>query len=64
MVTSRDELHQLIDALDDDIIVPALHTLVDTLPDQTVPTVLGRLKSALEHQVAIYPRELLNDSDR
>jgi hypothetical protein len=52
-VISRDELHRLIDALDDDIIVPALHALVETLPEQAVPSALTRLRAAHERDAAM-----------
>jgi hypothetical protein len=39
----RAKLHELIDQLDDDILLPVLHKTIDTLPDETVPRVLKRL---------------------
>jgi hypothetical protein len=40
----RDELHEFIDSLNDDIVGPALHKLVDTLPDELVPQTLRRMQ--------------------
>ena len=53
---SCDELHQLIDELDDEIIGPALHALVDTLPDDAVPAAVSRLKAMHERLTTFYPQ--------
>ncbi len=40
----RDALHEFIDELDDDLVVPALHAAVDRLPDELVGTALRRMQ--------------------
>lgn len=56
-VTSREELHQLIEALDDEQIVPSLHAAVDTLADDLIPAVLARMR-AQQQRLVPYPPEL------
>jgi len=57
-VTPREEIHQLIDQLDDDELQPALHAAVDTLPEDIVTTFLNRMR-AMRDRLPIYPPELL-----
>jgi hypothetical protein len=54
--TTRDELHEFIDEIDDDLARPGLHATIDALPDALVPTVLNRLR-ALRARTTIHPPE-------
>jgi hypothetical protein len=56
---NREALHQLIDALDDDVLRPALHALVDIFPDHLIRAALGRVR-ALHARLPIEPPELFN----
>ena len=42
-MTARDDLHEFIDGLEDELVVPPLHALVDSLPDELVPEALRRM---------------------
>jgi hypothetical protein len=50
----RDELHEFIDEIDDDLARPGLHATVDTLPDELVPVVLNRMR-ALRAGTTVHP---------
>jgi hypothetical protein len=56
-MTPREELHQVIEALDDDLLVPALHAAVASLPDYLIPHVLARIE-AQQQRLPPYPRDL------
>ena len=55
--TTRDELHEFIDEIDDDLARPRLHATIDTLPDALVPDVLNRMR-ALRARTMVLPPEL------
>jgi hypothetical protein len=44
-ISSRAELHDFIDKLDDDLARPGLHATIDTLPAELVPVVLNRMRA-------------------
>jgi hypothetical protein len=52
--TVRDELHEFIDEIDDELAKPGLHATVDTLPDELVPLVLDRMR-ALRQAITVHP---------
>lgn len=57
---NREELQQLIDALDEDVLRPALYALVDMLPDNLIGAGLRRIR-ALHWRLPIEPPELLSE---
>jgi hypothetical protein len=44
-ISSRAELHDFIDKLDDDLARPGLHATIDALPEELVPVVLNRMRA-------------------
>jgi hypothetical protein len=44
-VTLREEFHQFIDELDDDIAKPSLHAGIDKLDDAWIPSALNRMRA-------------------
>ena len=53
-ISTRDELHNFIDEIEDDLARPGLHATVDTLPDELVPVVLNRMR-ALRARTTVHP---------
>jgi hypothetical protein len=56
-ITIRDELHELIDAIEDELAKPGLHATIDTLPDELIPIVLNRMR-ALRAGITVYPPQM------
>ena len=55
--TLRDELHDFIDQIDEELARPGLHATVDTLPTELIPVVLKRMRE-LRAGITILPPEL------
>jgi hypothetical protein len=56
-ISSRAELHDFIDRLDDDLAKPGLHATIDALPEELVPVVLNRMRT-LRARITVHPPEL------
>jgi len=54
---TRDDLHDLIDELEDELAKPGLHATIDTLPEELILVVLNRLR-ALRARTTIHPPQL------
>ena len=55
--TLRDELHDFIDEIDEELARPGLHATVDTLPEELIPVVLKRMRE-LRAGITILPPQL------
>jgi hypothetical protein len=53
-MTARDELHELIDEIEDQLAKPGLHATIDALPDELIPTVFNRIR-ALQAGTTVHP---------
>jgi hypothetical protein len=42
---TRDELHEFVDEIEDDLARAGLHATIDTLPDELIPVVLDRMRA-------------------
>ena len=58
-MTSREEFHQFVDGLDEDLVKPALRAIVAALPDELLLLAVQRMR-ALRAGRAIFPPELSN----
>jgi hypothetical protein len=53
-MTTRDELHELIDDIQDELAKPVLHATIDALPEELIPTVFNRMR-ALQAGTTVHP---------
>jgi hypothetical protein len=53
--TTRDELHNFIDDIDDELAKPSLHVTVDMLPEYLIRVVLNRMRDLLEGTTVLPP---------
>jgi hypothetical protein len=56
-ITKRDELHEFIDEIEDELAKPGLHATIDTLPDELIPVVLDRMR-ALQARITVHPPQV------
>jgi hypothetical protein len=56
-ISTRDELHDFIDEIEDELAKPGLHATIDTLPDDLIPVVLNRMR-ALKDGITVYPPQM------
>lgn len=55
---TRDDLHDFIDEIEEELAKPGLHATIDTLPEELIPVVLNRMR-ALRAHATIHPPQLV-----
>ena len=55
---TRDDLHDFIDDMEDELAKAGLHATIDTLPDELILVVLNRMR-ALRARTTIHPPQLV-----
>jgi hypothetical protein len=53
-VDAREDFHQFVEELDDELVKPSLHAVIDSLPDHAVAVALQRIR-ALRADYSIQP---------
>ena len=55
---TRDDLHDFVDELEEELTKAGLHATIDTLPEELIPVVLNRMR-ALRARTTIHPPQLV-----
>ncbi len=56
--TTRAELHEFIDTIDDELARPGLHATIDMLPEDLISVVLDRMRALRERRTVLPPHGL------